>query len=279
MRKLKILPGMMDSFRLWKNPAPWFMRQGMEGLRALFKVVNLPVIRRFHPWTQASKTNMYWIPVNKELVKDDSIPLPYAVVERFIEESSTRVVMDFCGCRKAYGCEHFPTDVGCLMMGDDAKKIPPQLSRQVSKEEARAHLQKAVDAGLPPFIGKARIDNFIFGVPDNGKLLTVCFCCSCCCITDILAQIPHHEREQIIHPLESLTIEVAPDECMGCGQCLEDCVLGAIAMEDGTAVISEECRGCGRCVSSCPQNAIKISLDNPDFVEQAVANIRKYVQA
>ncbi len=279
MRKIKLLPGMMDVARVWKYPWPWAMRQGMEALRATFRLVNLPVIRRFHPWMRPEKTNMYWIPVNKELVKDDSIPLPYAVVERFIEESSTRVVMDFCGCRKAYGCKHFPTDVGCLMMGDDAAKIPPQWSRKVSKEEARAHLQKAVDAGLPPFIGKARLDNFIFGVPDNGRLLTVCFCCSCCCITDILKHVPHHEREQIVHPLDGLEIRVDEDECAGCGQCLETCVIGAIALSGGTAVISEECRGCGRCVAVCPQNAIKISLDNPDFVEQAVAGIRKYVRA
>ncbi len=276
--KRKWIPGMLDTGKIYKNPAPWMMRLGLEGLRGLFHIFNLPVIRWFHPWMKESKTNMYWIPVNKSLERGEDTPLPYEVVERFIEESSTHVVMDFCGCRKAYKCDCFPTDIGCLMMGDDAKLVPPEFSRKVNKKEAREHLQKAIKAGLPPFVGKARIDNFIFGVPDNSRLLTVCFCCDCCCITDLLKHVPPEERKEIIHPLEGLKVYVDEDECMECEECADHCVLDAITFDSGVAVITDECRGCGRCVPACSQNAIKISLDNPEFVEQAVQNIREYVK-
>ena len=273
----KWLPGLLDAGRLYQNPKPWMMRLGLDGLKGLFRVFNLPGIRRFHPWMQESKTNMYWIPVNKELERGQDVPLPYEIVEHFIEKSSTRVVMDFCGCRAAHQCQRFPTDVGCLMMGDDAVKIPPEFSRMVSRDEARAHLQKAVEAGLPPFIGKARIDNFIFGVPDNNRLLTVCFCCDCCCITDMLKHIPHEERQAIVHPVDGLEIYVDGDACVGCGQCAEHCFIEAISLETGKARISGECRGCCRCVSVCPSQAIIIRLDNPDFVQSAVKSIESSV--
>ena len=269
---------MLDAGRIYDKPVPWMMRMGLNGLRGLFHLFNLPVIRRLHPWMRVSNTEMYWIPVNRTLEKDDSVPLPYAVVERFIEESDIHVIMDFCGCRTAHQCSHFPTDVGCLMMGPDAKKIPPQWSRRVNRDEARAHLQRAVAAGLPPFICKARIDNYIFGVPDNGRLLTVCFCCDCCCVTDLLKHVPAHERAEIVHPLEGLKIRVDEAACTGCGTCAGHCVIDAISLDSGYAVITDLCRGCGRCISPCPEDAIRISLNNPDFVEQTVNKIKEYVE-
>lgn len=275
--KRKWIPGMLDIGKLIENPSPWMMRAGLESLRGLFHVSNLPGIRRVHPWMRRSKTNMYWIPVNKTLERDANVPLPYEIVEHFIEKSSARVIMDFCGCRTAYKCKRFPADIGCLMMGPDATRIGPEFSRPATKEEARKHLKKAMEAGLPPLIGKARIDNFIFGVPDNGRLLTVCFCCDCCCITDMLKHLPAHERKAMIHPLDGLSISVDADKCAGCGECAAHCVIEAISMDSGTARISADCQGCGRCVSACPENAIRIRLDNPDFVARAVKSIQESV--
>ncbi len=274
----KWFPGLLDAGRLNDNPRPWMMRMGLDMLKGLFHLYNLPVVRRFHPWMQESKTNMYWIPVNKDLVRDESVPLPYEIVEHFIEKSETHVVMDFCGCRAGHECERFPTDIGCLMMGEDARKIRPEFSRMVTRDEARAHLKKAMDAGLPPFIGKARIDNFIFGIPDNSRLLTVCFCCDCCCIANLLKHVPPEERKEIIHPIDGLEIQVDADLCAGCGKCAEHCFIDAISLDSGVAEISHECRGCSRCVAVCPGNAIVIRLDNPEFVEQAVKSIEQYVK-
>ena len=276
--KRKWIPGMLDIAKFTETPKPWMMRWAMDGLRRLLRFSNLPVVRKVHPWSQKSKTSMYWIPVNKTLERGTNVPLPYEVVEHFIDQSSERVIMDFCGCRAAYQCKRFPADIGCLMMGPDAKRIPPEFSRPASKEEAKKHLQRAIEAGLPPLIGKARVDNFIFGVPDNGRLLTVCFCCDCCCITGELKRLPPEERKAMIRPLDGLEISVDKEKCVGCGQCITHCTVNAITMDSQTAQIScARCQGCGRCVSVCGQNAIRIRLNNPDFVENTVKSIREHV--
>lgn len=274
----KFVPGLLDVGKISPNAKPKYMRMAFVMLKGMFVFANLPLIRRMHPWMKTSKTNMYWIPINQPVTKDQSIPLPYAVVEHFIEKSSTYVVMDFCGCRKAYECSRFPADIGCLMMGDDAAKITPAFSRKVTKAEAREHLQKAIDAGLPAFIGKARIDNFIFGVPDNSRLLTVCFCCDCCCIANLVKYVGAEERNQIIHKLDGLEIAVDQERCIGCGKCAEHCFIDVISFEEETTVIGADCRGCGRCVAVCPENAITVTLDNRDFVQQAVSGIEAYVR-
>ena len=220
---------------------------------------------------------MYWIPVNKGLKRTKDVVLPYNVVEEFIEKSSHRVVMNFCGCRAAYDCKDFPVEVGCLMMGEDTKKIPKYFGKPVSKKEAKQQLKKAVDAGLPPVIGKARLDNFIFGIPDDGKLLTVCFCCQCCCIARVVDHLPDHEIEMHMPRLEGLEIWVDEKKCIGCGTCVDKCFVNAISMKGDKAEIAARCRGCGRCAIYCPQDAIRLKMNDPDFVEKAVRDIEGYV--
>ncbi len=56
-------------------------------------------------------------------------------------------------------------------------------------------------------------------------------------------------------------------KCIGCGTCTKGiCFVDAIHLIENHAQISKECRGCGRCVEICPQNAIEISINDPDFV-------------
>lgn len=47
--------------------------------------------------------------------------------------------------------------------------------------------------------------------------------------------------------------------CTGCAACMGLCLTGAIAIEDGIAVIAEAlCNECGDCLEACPQRAIII---------------------
>jgi UDP-glucose 4-epimerase len=46
---------------------------------------------------------------------------------------------------------------------------------------------------------------------------------------------------------------------------------------DDRAVLGEYCRACGRCATICPNDAIKVSIDDPEFIEKSYERIRTYV--
>lgn len=245
--------------------------------RATIAVFNhLPFVDRWHPWVRADKSDMRWLPINEDIRMSGDMPMPLAVLDRVIEEASHRVVIDYCGCRKGFKCEHYPIEVGCLLMGDSAMEQKRYPSREVSVEEAKAHARRAVDAGLVPVIGKARVDNFIFNIKDRSRMVTVCFCCECCCVTRYTSLAPLKVLEGSQPRLEGVSITVT-DVCKGCGKCAEMCYIGAIDVVDKRAVIGEMCRACGRCATVCPRDAIEVAMSDPEFVDKTVERIRSYV--
>ncbi|MHA1138530.1 MAG: 4Fe-4S binding protein [Candidatus Thorarchaeota archaeon] len=48
-------------------------------------------------------------------------------------------------------------------------------------------------------------------------------------------------------------------------------------MVDGKAVISAECRGCGRCVEVCPNDAIELTINNPEFMSDSIDRVSSVV--
>jgi len=276
----------------------WVFRSGarirptMNALH-IFRLGRIPGIRSLHPWMNPKKNSMTYLPislgtgkaagrnkqvaVNREVGESVSQILPARIVHDFIDRAEVHVIMDACGCRLAGECKHFTHTVGCLFMGETALKMPHGVSRRATREEAHRHVDRAVDVGLVPMIGKVRVDNFIFLTPDQGKLLSVCFCCHCCCMMGALRHLPAKHLDQVMVPLEGVSVEVGGD-CTGCGKCVETCIFEAISISDGRAVHSGQCRACGRCVTACPQGAVKISLPSPQqSILQAEQRIRSYV--
>lgn len=239
-------------------------------------ICRLPLADKWHPWLRADKTNMRWLPINTDLELPGDTPVPVDLVDCLIEEASHRVLVNPCGCRKAYHCKNYPVDIGCLMMGDSALEISRYPFKEVGVEEAKEHARRAVDAGLVPVVGKARADNFIFGVKDRKRLLTVCFCCECCCVTRFTRLVPLKTIEPSFVKLDGISLEVT-DRCEGCGACVKTCYIDAIRIEDGRAVIGPYCRACGRCASQCKKNAIEIRIEDPEFLDKAHERIRSYV--
>ena len=242
----------------------------------LFYMGKIPGLRGLIPWLDPGKNSFTYLPVNKSLESPVNNVMPVQIIHDFIDRASVHLIMNECGCRMLNDCKNHSHDIGCLFMGETAHKLPHGVSHYVTREEAHAHVEKAVANGLVPMSGKVRIDNFIYLTPDRRKLLSVCFCCPCCCILTSYKHVPGKYLDGIIQPVEGVKVEVT-DDCVGCGTCVETCPFDAIRIVDGRAVHDPVCRSCGRCETYCPQNAVTITLDDKDFGEAVKKRIDSYV--
>lgn len=49
-----------------------------------------------------------------------------------------------------------------------------------------------------------------------------------------------------------------PEECTGCGTCIENCPYGAIELVDDKIIIKSNCNACGACVEDCPADCLEV---------------------
>ncbi len=240
-------------------------------------IARVPLLKPLHPWTNPKKTDMRWLPINTDIRMPENAPLPLDLLYKMIEESSHRALFDYCGCRRGFKCKHYPEEIGCLLLGDSALEASKKVSHLATVEEAKEHTRRAAEAGLVPIVGKARVDNWIFKIPDKGTMVTVCYCCECCCVTRFARTIPAGYLDNLFPALEGLRVEVNAN-CTGCGLCAKKCYMGAITIEDEKAVLGPLCRSCGRCASVCKKDAIDIIIEDADFLEKTRERIRSYVK-
>ena len=238
----------------------------------LYAMAYIPALRDRIPALDPNLSDVSTIPINKDIEGAEGIALPEEVLDRLIDISNYRVILEQCACRTIYGCKDYPIDVGCIFMGESARKIPRDYCREASVEEAKAHVRRAFAAGLVPIVGEARADYELLRIPFDRRLLTTCFCCECCCLSRAFRRGPVKTVDSIMHPVEGLTVQVT-DACVGCGMCEKTCFIGAIQVRAGRAVIDDYCRVCGRCAAACPNDAIKLKLENPHAVDDVVRRI------
>ncbi len=57
--------------------------------------------------------------------------------------------------------------------------------------------------------------------------------------------------------------EINPEKCVGCGDCVDECPTGAVALVKGKATVagSEQCIYCTTCESVCLYQAIRCPLE------------------
>lgn len=245
------------------------------------KATKLPVIGRLVafialPLFSRKNLNISYLPINIEPPSPGSTPLPVTVAEELIRRSSHRVIIKRCTCRDARRCAHHPVEYGCTLLGEGTREIDSRIARHVSVEEAVDHLHATLKDGLIPMTGRVKIDNYIWGVRDRGKLLTICHCCRCCCT--ILASgkyLPREASDSIVR-LKGLSLHIDHNACTLCGKCVTECFMGAYSVRDGTLVYDgDACKGCGRCVQVCPSGALGITMDDPgQAVDEIMGRIR-----
>ena len=267
----------------------WFvqlLKKTFPNVRMIAKLTRAPLIGRIIDHMLFQGDDIIYLPkdsvsqkviqVGKTLDKPIDTVLPSRIVDHFIEEASFHWIMNTCICRDSLKCEDYPIDYGCLFLGEAAKGINPKLGRAVSKQEALEYVKKVREAGLVHLIGRNKLDAVWLNVNPGEKLLTVCNCCPCCCLWRMLPDINPQIGNKVTR-MSGVVVEVT-DDCVGCGTCTEGiCFVNAIRLEDEKAIISNVCRGCGRCVEVCPESAIKLTIQNDDFMEESIRRVSSVV--
>jgi NAD-dependent dihydropyrimidine dehydrogenase PreA subunit len=246
--------------------------------KAVGKLSGLPVSKSITRWVLSPKNaNFSYVPIYEDIGMPEGTVVPLSIIEHFIEEACHYVILPQCICRRVNDCEDFDADIGCIFLGEAAKGINREIGRHVTKEEALEHIHKAYDAGLTPMLGHAIFDAAALGVRPHTRLISVCQCCPCCCM---MAAFPYAgpEMRGFFHRLEGVTVEIT-DACDGCGECVETCIWQNIEMVAGKAVMGDACKGCTRCAMICPIDAVKVTIDNPDFIEDGIARVSSWVDA
>ncbi len=215
------------------------------------------------------------IQLNQPIERHGETVVPSKIVEHFVNEANYHFIMDWCICRSASKCDHYPIELGCLFLGEAAMKIDKNLGKNVTREEALEHVAKCREAGLVHLIGRNKLDTVWLKVGPGEKLLTICNCCDCCCLWRILPHVSKKIAAKINKmPGVSITVD---ESCIGCGTCVDVCFVKAIKIVDGKSVINDTCRGCGRCVLVCPENAISLNIEDIKNIDESIERIESLV--
>jgi len=240
---------------------------------SLFRFIISKMLFDKNNLTYLTKDSVVEIQLNKSIESFENLAVPSKIVEYFIEQSSFRFIMDFCICRESMQCKNYPIELGCLFMGEAAKKIPNELGRPVTVQDALDHVKKCRDAGLVHLIGRDKLDETWLGVGSSIPLVTVCNCCECCCLWRMRPYLDKN-LSSTIKAMPGISIHVNSN-CTGCGLCTENvCFIDNIAIKDGKAVIGDECVICGRCSDTCPHDAIDITIEDNDFINKTIERVK-----
>lgn len=229
----------------------------------------------------------YSVPLNREVVAEDSELLAYDDVEAVIK-SHEFIAVQPCSCRyEAHtmqchedGKEYpkfgdfgtgeygeYRDEIGerietCLALGDDAEFIVSRgLGRRVDQDYALK------------LIADARKEGYIFHCLYGKEHAWLCMCSpSKCWIMKgwqslVEALGPEEVESQPTFIGKShYTLEVDFTKCIACGTCMGRCPGAAITMDGkgGTPqVTNHKCYRCGQCAYVCPQGA-RILVKRPD---------------
>lgn len=213
------------------------------------------------------------IEVNQSFNNTTSEFLPTEILKLAVKQAKDIVIMKQCLCRISNDCKNYPQDLGCIFMGPATHRIPEKYAYKASVEDALKHIDKADKAGLSHLIGRNKIDTIWMNIGPKEELLTVCHCCSCCCLWKVHPDIDNKISEKI-EKLKGIEVELDLKKCQNCGKCLKEvCFTKAIELKDNKPYINQEkCKGCGRCTNICKYDAISIN-----YTKNTINNVLKRI--
>jgi len=195
--------------------------------------------------------------------------VPSDLVKEVIRRSPHVFIMNFCLCRRSNGCQDYPVDAGCIFIGKGTARIPPEYGHFADSEEACAYIDRCDELGLVHIIGRNKLDSIWLHTGNHKDLMTICNCCPCCCLWNMVRDIDHGIAETY-RRIDGVTVSVDNTKCIGCGICSEGCFVKAISIVDGKCVLDDaKCRGCGRCTEQCPTGAISLTYDSSILQSEA----------
>jgi Pyruvate/2-oxoacid:ferredoxin oxidoreductase delta subunit len=271
-----------------RRPKWWltFLAKVWPVTEASAKATQLPIIGKalsamVLPLFIGRNFNVSYIPINEELKSPESLHLPLLVLEELIRRSSCRVTIKRCHCRESKDCNDYPIENACLLMGQGTREIDPWIADPLSVDEAINHARHMVSLGLTPMVGRVLMDNLFYGVPNKGNLLTVCFCCHCCCTVMSSAKYFPQKAKNSIVRIKGMKINVDDQKCSDCRtwNCIDECIVKAYTRENGRIVHdAEKCKGCGWCVDICPHKAVSVEVaDINAAVDEILSRIRSLI--
>lgn len=269
-----------------KRPGWWldFLKLIWPLNRISAKATQWPVIGRLltpivTPLFTGNNFNISYVPVNARVPEPQNVILPERLIEEIIRRSSYRVILKRCSCRDSGHCRTYPVQDACLLLGDGSRAVDPRIARHASVDETLTHLHAMLKRGLIPMVGRVLMDNYFYGIPNTGRLLTICFCCPCCCtLFNSARYLPRQVKESFVR-VKGLRVMFDRGLCQACGTCAQNCSFEAVALTpEGIVHDLSRCKGCGRCVVTCPTRAAAIMVDDLESaVDDVLGRIRQRI--
>lgn len=275
----------LDSFakgpdgNMHREAVPAFKVTLREGLEFSFLyLTRMPIFKPafneyFDPLKDDPKDIGIYIPINESLFGGK---LATEIFYHFIDKTESIFRLPNCPCRKAYGSK-YRVDLGCIHFGEDTLKMPHPETRgtYIDRDEAKEVLSLAIEDGLIPLLGRVAFEAIGFGIEEEGRLLSTCYCGGDSCFNSTICRKASNGASYIFKRVPGLSLHVDRDKCIACGKCMKTCPYRGMEWVDGKPEIIDRCFGCGQCESACPVGAISFELeyDFDTMVQKAIEAI------
>jgi Pyruvate/2-oxoacid:ferredoxin oxidoreductase delta subunit len=208
----------------------------------------------------------FQIPLNVVIGKSGRhVVVPIDLMKQTAREATFRAIINECVCRHTFGCEHYPTNLGCLFLGAGARVVVQNgIGSEATADEACAHIDRAASLGLAGGAFFVEIEQYVWGFKDEDreKHLEYCFCCPCCCGAFKYEIAATGRTRHLLHQSVGWRCVVGED-CTACWECVPKCPRRLISPGAHRAEVDPACAGCGICVSACPCGALRVEQVAP----------------